>query len=141
MPHPKREKRIMTYYIMINKVTMEYFVNKSTHPRTSVRHHFSRAKNPERADYNGPFYTAIREYGETAFDISYSLEAPEWMTRRAHYMPAVEGLTLEQMRGHYEPKMGVLDEYGNYAPGVVKNGHGPSVGKYKYQKYVESEEE
>lgn len=103
--YPKKKPRIMTYYIMINKTTLNYFVNKSQRPKTSVRHHFHRANNPQRDDYNGDFYTALREYGEEGFDISFSLEAPEWMVRRAHYMPRPEGLTLEQMRGTY-----VLDE-------------------------------
>lgn len=115
MPHPKKEKLPMCYYIMINKTTMEYFVNKSTHPRTSVRHHFNRAKNPNRADYNSDFSIAIRTYGEEGFDISYSLEVPEWMIRRAHYMPAIPDLTIEQMRGNYTPKYGTKDEYGESA--------------------------
>lgn len=97
---------------MINKATMEYFVNKSTHPRTSVRHHFNRAKNPNRPDYDSPFYQAIREYGEAGFDISYTLDPPSWMERRAHYMPPVPNLTVEQMRGTYTPKWGTKDEYG-----------------------------
>lgn len=96
-PHP------MTYYIMINKANGNYFVNKSTNPIVSVRHHFHRAQNPEREDYNSDFYKDIRQYGLDGFDISYSLEMPEWIERRAHYMPAIEGLTIEQMRGHHNP--------------------------------------
>lgn len=102
MPHPKKKSRIMTYYIIINKTTLEYFVNKSTHPQASVRHHFSRAKNPDREDYNSHFYSSIREYGDENFDISYSLEMPPWAVSRAHYMPAIPDLTIENMRGTYQ---------------------------------------
>ena len=86
MPHPKKKERIMTYYIIINKTTGSYFINKSTKPETSVRHHFHRANNPSREDYNSKFYQDIRKYGENGFDISYSIEPPEWMERRAHYI-------------------------------------------------------
>ena len=91
----------MIYYIIISKTTRKYFVNKSSHPEKSVRHHFSRAENPDREDYNSEFYAAIRREGSWNFDISFSLEMPQYATSRAHYMPAPEGLTLEQMRGHY----------------------------------------
>lgn len=101
MPHPKKKPRVMTYYIIINKATRAYFVNKSTRPIASVRHHFHRANNPDRADYNCEFYKDIRKYGQEGFDISYSLNAPIWMVRRAHYMPPIEGLTIEEMRGRH----------------------------------------
>ena len=91
----------MIYYIIINKSTREYFVNKSSHPERSARHHFTRAYNKDRKDYDSEFYTAIRNEGEENFDISFSLEMPSYATSRAHYMPAPEGLTVEQMRGHY----------------------------------------
>ena len=113
MGGPKKVPHPMTYYIIINKINGKYFVNKSTHPEASVRHHFNRAKNPERKDYNGEFYTELREYGFENFDISYSLDPPLWMNRRAHYMPAIPELSIEQMRGHYEPIRGTKDEEGN----------------------------
>ena len=91
----------MIYYITISKSTRKYFINKSSHPEKSVRHHFSRAENPNREDYNSEFYTAIRREGPWNFDISFSLEMPSYATSRAHYMPAPEGLTVEQMRGNY----------------------------------------
>ncbi len=87
MPHPKKKLRIMTYYLIKNRATGWYFCNKSQRPEASVRHHFHRALNPEREDYNCKFYQDIRQYGEEGFDISFSLELPAGVTRRAHYMP------------------------------------------------------
>lgn len=99
---PKRKPRVMTYYVMINKHTLEYFINKSTNPRVSVRHHFHRAHNPNRTDYESDFSKALRLYGPEGFDVTYTLTAPEWMVRRAHYMPAIEGMTLDAMKAAIE---------------------------------------
>lgn len=79
-------KREMEYFIIYHKETNSYFVNKSKTPATSVRHQFSRAFNPNRKDYESDFSKDIREYGKEAFIIKYTLEAPEWMERRAHYV-------------------------------------------------------
>lgn len=93
----KKKPRVMTYYIMINKHTLEYFVNKSTKPQVSVRHHFHRAFNPERADYNSAFSQAMRRYGTEGFEVLYSLVPPTWMERRAHYMEAIPNMTLQDL--------------------------------------------
>lgn len=95
MPHPKKKLRIMSYYLITNKATGWYFCNKSQRPEASVRHHFHRARNPEREDYNCKFYQDIRQYGEEGFTISFSLEMPETVERRAHYMPPQEVTTNE----------------------------------------------
>lgn len=91
MPHPKKKIRPMIFYLITNKETGWYFCNKSTRPETSVRHHFHRALNPNREDYNSKFYSDIREYGEDGFTIEYSLEMPENVKRRAHYLSPEEG--------------------------------------------------
>ena len=85
--HPKKKIRIMTYYLITNKATGWYFCNKSQRPEASVRHHFNRANNPNREDYNCKFYKDIREYGEEGFTVKFSIEMPEGVERRAHYMP------------------------------------------------------
>ena len=90
MPHPKKKERIMTYYLMTNKSTGWYFCNKSTRPETSVRHHFNRSRNPERKDYNSKFYSDLRAYGEDGFEVEYSIEMPEKVKARAHYLPPEE---------------------------------------------------
>lgn len=91
MPHPKKKERPMIYYLIENKITGWYFCNKSTHPEASVRRHFHRAQNPKRDDYDCQFYRDIRKYYEEGdWKISYSLEMPENVARRAHYLPPQE---------------------------------------------------
>lgn len=90
MPYQKKKPHPMTYYLITNKETGWYFCNKSTHPQASARHHFSRAKNPMRKDYNCQFYQDIRKYGEDGFTIEYSLELPSTVSRRAHYIAPSE---------------------------------------------------
>ena len=84
----------MVYYIIMDKDTHDYFINKSQKPVVSVRHHFHRANNPNRADYNSEFYTRLREKGEEGFYITYSLEMPEWAQCRAHFVHAHEGVQI-----------------------------------------------
>lgn len=91
MPKMRKKQRTMEYYIIYYPPTNSYFVNKSKKPVQSVRHKFTRAYNPNRPDYETePLFQDIREYGEEAFVIRYSLEMPEWAECRAHYVRNTE---------------------------------------------------
>lgn len=84
----------MYYYIIMDKETHDYFINKAQKPVASVRHHFHRAENPNRPDYNSEFYTRLREKGEEGFYITYSKEMPLWAQARAHFIKAHDGVEV-----------------------------------------------
>lgn len=86
MPHPKKLKRVMEYFIIYHPETNSYFCNKSKNPRVSARQQFHRAFSLDRKDYECDFYKDIRNYGPDAFIIRYSIEMPEFCVCRAHYV-------------------------------------------------------
>ena len=107
----------MVYYIFINKETHSYFINRAQKPLVGVRHHFHRAGNPSRKDYDSKFYQDIRKYGYEGFIIRYSLERPVWATVRAHYVEC--DLSLEEMLAgieEFEPKIGNTAYKETYMP-------------------------
>lgn len=82
---PQRKKwRPMIYYLIYDDDRYYVFCNKSTNPVTSVRHHFHRAYNENRPDYNSDFYTWLRSKPQDEFIITYCTELPECIDRRAH---------------------------------------------------------
>ena len=86
MPHPKKLKRTMEYFLIYHPETNSYFCNKSKNPKVSVRRQFHRAFNENRDDVDSEFYQDVREYGVDAFLVRYSLEMPEFCECRAHYV-------------------------------------------------------
>lgn len=94
MPHPKKKWRPMLFYIIYDNDMHYVFANKSTNPCTSARHHFNRAKNPNRADYNSDFYTWLRSKPQDEFIVTYCVELPECIDRRAHLTTLPSDATL-----------------------------------------------
>ena len=82
-------------YVIIDKETGDYFCNKNQKSVAAVRHHFHRANNPNREDYNSEFYTLLREKGEDGFKVKYYAAIPEWVQRRAIWLEANDGSKME----------------------------------------------
>jgi len=80
----RKKWRPMIYYIIWTAEKDKVFCNKSTNPTTSVRHHFHRAYNENRPDYNSDFYAWLRSRPQEDFIITYCVEFPECIDRRAH---------------------------------------------------------
>lgn len=73
------------YYLIINKKTQEYYINKSKNPQKSIEAHIRRANNTNSKGYNTPLYIALRNN----FDdfIFYSLKyIPEWIEKYKQYI-------------------------------------------------------
>ena len=83
MPHPKKLKRTMEYFLIYHPETNSYFCNKSKNPKVSVRRQFHRAFNENRDDLDCEFYKDVRKYGVDAFLVRYSIEMPEFCECRA----------------------------------------------------------
>lgn len=94
MPHPKKKFRPMIYYVIFDEDRHYCFCNKSTNPVVSVRHHFNRSKNPNRADYNSEFYKWLRSKPREEFFITYSENQPECVNQRAHLTTLVPDAPL-----------------------------------------------
>lgn len=88
----KKFVRQMEYFLCFCE--KGYFINKSKNPNVSARRFFHRAVNENRDDYNDAGFQAVRELGEEAFLVRYTLEMPEWCECRAHWVP----ITPEQYK-------------------------------------------
>ena len=74
------------YYLIINKLTKEYYCNKSRDPQKSIDTHIRRANNPNSKNYNTPLHIALREQGLDNF-IFYKLEElPDWIESYKKYL-------------------------------------------------------
>ena len=72
------------YYLIINKLTKEYYCNKSNNPKKSIEAHIKRANNPNSKRYNTPLHTALRNNLENF--VFYSLEhIPNWIKKYKAY--------------------------------------------------------
>ena len=80
----RRKFRPMVFYTIWVDSEPYVFCNKSTNPVVSVRHHFHRAYNPLRPDYNEPLAVWLRAHPEEEYHVTYSVELPDFVERRAH---------------------------------------------------------
>lgn len=84
MAGQKKKFSPMIYYVIWTDDHDYVFANKSTGPTQSVRHHFNRARNPQRADFNEPLAKWLRSKPVDQFHVHYCVELPDFVSRRAH---------------------------------------------------------
>ena len=111
MSNKQRKKpRFMLYYIIYDNDKHYVFANKSQNAKVSVRHHFHRAYNETRKDYNGDLYTWLRSRPQEDFIVTYCTELPECIDRRAHLTTLPPDAVLPPTISYEELYDRLLDE-------------------------------